>query len=157
MLKSWLVWWTIPISKNHGEHYSGIILGAMASEITSLTLVYWSIYSGVDHRKHQNSASLVFVWGIHRWPVNSHHKWPATRKMFPFDDVIMSKSCIDSNQYTCIFTCTLTHSHIRLYWIDINVYGTLKVYVLAMHTRGHASGWNTNDLWKVVSIKTCGI
>ena len=28
-------------------------------------------------------------WGIHRWPVNSPHKWPVTRKMFPFDDVIM--------------------------------------------------------------------
>ena len=41
-------------------------------------------------KKHQSSASLVFVWGIHRWPVNSPHKWPVTRKMFPFDDVIMS-------------------------------------------------------------------
>ena len=40
-------------------------------------------------KKHQNSASLAFVWGIHRWPVNSPHKWPVTRKMFPFDDVMM--------------------------------------------------------------------
>ena len=40
-------------------------------------------------RKHQSSASLAFVWGIHRGPVNSPHKWPVTRKMFPFDDVIM--------------------------------------------------------------------
>ena len=39
--------------------------------------------------KHQRSASLAFVRGIHRWPVNSPHKWPVTRKMFPFDDVIM--------------------------------------------------------------------
>ena len=40
-------------------------------------------------RKHQSSASLAFVWGIHRWPVNSPHEWPVTRKMFPFDDVIL--------------------------------------------------------------------
>ena len=42
-----------------------------------------------DQRKHQSSASLAFVRGIHRWPVNSPHKWPVTRKMFPFDDVIV--------------------------------------------------------------------
>ena len=42
---------------------------------------------GADQRKHQSSASLAFVWGIHRWPVNSPHKGPV--KMFPFDDVIM--------------------------------------------------------------------
>ena len=46
-------------------------------------------YSGADQRKHQSSASLAFVRGIHRWPVNSPHKGPVTRKMFPFDDVIM--------------------------------------------------------------------
>ena len=40
--------------------------------------------------KHQSSASLAFVLGIHRWPVNSQHKWPVTRKRFPFDDVIMN-------------------------------------------------------------------
>ena len=42
-----------------------------------------------DQRNHQSSASLAFVWGIHRGPVNSPHKWPVTRKVFPFDDVIM--------------------------------------------------------------------
>ena len=52
-------------------------------------IVYSTVYSGSDQRKHQSSASLAFVWGIHRWPVNSPHKWPVTRKMFPFDDVIM--------------------------------------------------------------------
>ena len=40
-------------------------------------------------RKHQNSASLAFVRGIHRGPLNSPHKWPVTRKTLPFDDVIM--------------------------------------------------------------------
>ena len=63
-------------------HYSDIILGAMASQITSLTIVYSTVYSGADQRKHQSSASLAFVWGIHRSPVNSPHKGPVTRKMF---------------------------------------------------------------------------
>ena len=65
-------------------------MGAMAFQITSLTIVYSTIYSGVDQIKYQSSALLDFVRGIHRWPVNSPHKVPVTRKMFPFDDVIMS-------------------------------------------------------------------
>ena len=43
-------------------------------------------------KKEQSSASLTFVWGIHQGPVNSPHKWPVTRKMFPFDDVIMNNN-----------------------------------------------------------------
>ena len=70
-------------------HYCDVIMGAVASQITSLTIVYSSVYSDADQRKHQSSASLAFVRGIHRRPVNSPHKWPVTRKMFPFDDVIM--------------------------------------------------------------------
>ena len=67
-------------------------MGAMASQIAKLTIVYWTVYSGADQRKHQSSASLAFVRGIHRWPVNYPHTWPVTRKMFPFNDVIMSWS-----------------------------------------------------------------
>ena len=70
-------------------HYNEVIMGAIASPITSLTIVYSIVYSDADQRKHQSSASLAFVWGIHRGPVNSPQKWPVTRKMFPFDDVIM--------------------------------------------------------------------
>ena len=69
-------------------------MGTIASQITSLTIVYSTVYSGADQRKHQGSASLAFVRGIHRGPVNSPHKWPVTGKMFPFDDVIMkTKVC----------------------------------------------------------------
>ena len=64
-------------------------MSAIASQITSLTIVYSTVYPGADQSKHQSSASLAFVWGIHRGPVNSPHKWPVTRKMSPFDDVIM--------------------------------------------------------------------
>ena len=70
-------------------HYNDIIMSAMESQITSLTIVYSAVSSVADQRKHQSSVSLAFVWGIHRWPVNSPHKGPVTRKMFPFDDVIM--------------------------------------------------------------------
>ena len=70
-------------------HYGDVIMGAIASQITSLTIVYSTIYSDADQRKHQSSASLAFVRGIPRGPVNSPHKEPVMRKMFPFDDVIM--------------------------------------------------------------------
>ena len=71
------------------SHYGDVMMGAIASQITSLTIVYSIVYSDADQRKHHSSASLAFVWGIHRGPVNSPHKGPVTRKMFPFDDVIM--------------------------------------------------------------------
>ena len=73
-------------------HCNDVIMGAMVSQITSLTIVYLTIYSGANQRKHQSSASQAFVRGIHRSPVNSTHKWPATRKMFQFDDVIATKT-----------------------------------------------------------------
>ena len=57
-------------------------MGAIASQITSLAIVYSLVYSDAEHRKHQSSASLAFVRGIHRGPVNSPHKWSVTRKMF---------------------------------------------------------------------------
>ena len=64
-------------------HYNDVIMSAMASQMTSLTIVYSTVYSGTNQRKHQSFASLAFVRGIHRWAVNSPHKGPVTRKMFP--------------------------------------------------------------------------
>ena len=81
-------------------HYGDVIMGAIASQIANLTIVYSTFYSDADQRKHQSSASLTFVRGIHRGPVNSPHKWPVTRKMYPFDDVIMP-----SNYYHADTTC----------------------------------------------------
>ena len=75
-------------------HYDGVIMGATASQITSHTIVYSTTYSDAGQRKHQSSASLAFVRGTHRGPVNSPHKWPVTLKMFPFDDVTMWLSLI---------------------------------------------------------------
>ena len=84
-----LLWFSISTGRYHPYHYGDVIMGSIASQITSLTIVYSTVYSDADQRKHQSSASLAFVWGIHRGPVNSPHKWPVMRKLFPFDDVIM--------------------------------------------------------------------
>ena len=67
---------------------------ALASQITSVTIGYSTVYSGENQRKHRRFASLAFVRGIHRSPVNSLHKWSVTRKMFPFDDVIMPRIAV---------------------------------------------------------------
>ena len=88
---AWTPWYTTSSiwMEPTPNHYDDVIMGTMASQITSLTIVNATVYSGAHQRKHQSSASLVFVRGIHRGPVNSPYKWPVTRKMFPFDDVII--------------------------------------------------------------------
>ena len=80
-------WYTHnPNAKQSRTHYNGFIMGAMASQITSLTIVYSTVYSGAYQRKHQSSA---FVRGIHRWPANSPHKRQVTRNFF----LLMTSSC----------------------------------------------------------------
>ena len=84
------IWWRMNTCMwTYGWHCSDVIVGTMASQITSLTIVYSSVYPVAYQRKHQSSVSLSFGRGIHRWSVNSPHKRPVTRKMLPFDDVIM--------------------------------------------------------------------
>ena len=92
-----LIWTSCRTGRRLAGHYCDVIMGAMASQITSITIVYSTVHLDADQRKHQSSASLAFVPGIHRWPVNSPHKWPVTRKMFPFDDVIMDLRPHDSH------------------------------------------------------------
>ena len=60
-------------------HYDDVIMTTIAAQITNLTIVYSTVYSGADQGKHESSASLAFVQGIHRGPVNSLHKWQVTR------------------------------------------------------------------------------
>ena len=92
------------------SHYADVIMIEMASQITSLTVVYSIVNSGADQSKHQSSASLAFVRGIHRESVNSPHKWPVTRKMFPFDDVIMLVKQWDVIYHPCLPFNTLKPS-----------------------------------------------
>ena len=67
-------------------YYSDVRMSEMATQITSVSIISSTVCSGA----HQSSASLAFVRGIHRSPVDSPHKEPVTRKTFPFDDVIMN-------------------------------------------------------------------
>ena len=69
--------------------YSDVIISAMASQTTGVSIVCFTVCSGANQRIHQSSASLAFVRGIHRWVVDPPHKGPVTRKRFPFDDVII--------------------------------------------------------------------
>ena len=103
----------------------------MASQITSLIIVYSTIYSG-GQRKHQSSASLAFVWGIHRWPVNSPHKWPVTRMTSSCRNTIENKcppvcrpmgiKALNSNNYLSITVTShewhgvSNHRHIDFFW-----------------------------------------
>ena len=109
-------------------HYSDVIIGAMASQINSLAIVCWTVYSGADQRKHQSSASLAFVRGIHRWPVNSSHKWPVTRKMFPFDDVIMSNSDLVS----------FVVAHVRQVTVPVSIQGDIRKGTLVLNESVHS-------------------
>ena len=93
-----------PYISNIANHYADVIMVEMASQITSLAIVYSIVFSDADQRKHQSSASLAFVRGIHRGPVNSPHKWTVTRKMFPFDDVIMQTNIIILRSCWIIYT-----------------------------------------------------
>ena len=76
-----------PLITSYTEHYSDVIRGAMASQITGVPIVCSTACFCADQRKHQSSASLSFVRGIHRSPVDSPHKGPVMQKMFPVDDV----------------------------------------------------------------------
>ena len=122
-------------------HYNGVIMSAMAYQITSITIVYSIVYLSADQRKHQSSALLVFVRGSHRRPVNSPHKGPVTRKMLPFDDVIMQwmslrcRRCGSDGIRTIVINTTQDH-----YVNKHHIFGTVKLTVCnttAHHTMIH--------------------
>ena len=96
---------------NVSYHYNDVIMGAIASQITSRTIVFSTVYSDTDKKKHQSSASLAFVWGIHRRPVNSPHKWPVTQTGRCFH--LMTSSCI--HHAVLFYSCTVTsHEGLRI-------------------------------------------
>ena len=78
------------------QHYDDVIMTTIASQITSLTVVYSIVYSDADERKHQSSASLAFVWGIHR------DRWiPRTK---------------DQSRGKCFHLMTSSWSYLSLIW-----------------------------------------
>ena len=94
-----------PLKWRHNEH-DGV-------SNTSITIFYTTVCLGAEQRKHQSSASLVFVRGIHWWPVNSPHKWPVTRKMFPFDDGVMT--IVVQRDACCAVFCSVTQYNATQY------------------------------------------
>ena len=74
--------------------YNDIIMRAMASQITCISIVYPTVCSGIDQIKHQNFTPLTSVRGIHQWLVNSPHKGPVMLKCFP----MMASSCYDQDK-----------------------------------------------------------
>ena len=128
---------TLKCFSSRPTHYNDVIMGMIASQITSLMIVYSTVYSDADHRKHQSSISLAFVRKIHRGPVNSPHRWPVTQKMFPFDDVIMWWFCpiqwsqVLSQEWRCSWSSTdrRCSNYIR-------VINSFSAYKGATHIRG---------------------
>ena len=108
-------------AKASTSHYSDVIMSAMVSQITGISIICSTVCSAADQRKHQSSASLAFVRGIHRSLVDSPLKGPAMRKMFPFDDVIISG----------IDLVLLAH-WLSLCWIHLNYF---CVSVVSPHKR----------------------
>ena len=96
-------------------HYRDVIMSVVAFQITSLWIVHSTVCLGTDQRKHQSSALLAFVRGIHQWPVNSPHKGPVTWKMFPFDDIIITREITLLNFIHCPWSM---HRMNILIWYD---------------------------------------
>ena len=113
------------LTKMMHHHYYDVIMGAIASQITSPTTVYSTVYSDADQRKYQSSAPLAFVRAIHWEPVNSPHKWPVTRKILPFDDVIMSFHFVNITHFNPKSPFS-TVQKIYQIWICVEIYFSLE-------------------------------
>ena len=119
----------------------------MTSQITSLTIAYSTVYSGTDQRKYQSFASVASVRGIQRWPMNSPHKGPVTRKLFPFDDVIMDNRRLcwhawkgsDLQSTDCCYKSTMWYAqktqrhtrHLKLTWMPRSLFRPLSTIQLS--------------------------
>ena len=128
-------------------------MSTIASQITSLVIVYSTIYSGADQRKHQSSASLAFVRAIHGWPVNSPHKGPVTRKIFPFDDVIMEK--LDVNNDEVSLYCSKCVKMVLIFLVCEDSFMTIKsklhiyIYIYWFYYFRWILFWKTDPFEKI--------
>ena len=131
------------------RHYNDVIMSAMASHITSLAIVYSTLYTGADQRKHRSSALLAFARGIHRGQVNSPQKGPVTRKCFHlmtsswwwqpimYENIILPKEYVAWQTWVLSISCLLTYNQVNatplkieyaLYEVTIaNLYTTHKI------------------------------
>ena len=142
-------------------HYNDVIMGTTVSQITSLTIVFSTVYSDTNQRKHQSSASLAFVRGIHWGPVNSPHKWPVTRKMFPLDNVIMWKwhlpgaNELEATMQCCvIYTCCAIITVKAALWFLMSwcLFGTRTSATTMMTLVGQDIQEDRKYSWKVMFL-----
>ena len=134
-------------------HYNDVIMGAIASQITTLKIVFSTVYSDADQRKHQRSASLAFVWGIPRGPVNSPQKWPVTRKMFPFGDVIMRRFFLNRHSFPGRKVSSSTFKWRILIQISQNSLPKVNIYEGLVRNR-RQDIISTNNEWWPSSLTT---
>ena len=117
-------------------HYNDVIMGAIASQNTSLAIAYSIVYSDADQRKHQSPASLAFVRWIPR--TNGQLRGKCFHLMtsswihssFPYDDENTSyKECnmlyLECNIVSLNMQCWLTST--RYAWLTWEI--TMKGYI----------------------------
>ena len=140
-------------------HYGGVIMTTIASQITSLTVVYSTVYSDADQRKHQSSASLAFVWGIHRDRWSPRTKGRLRGKCFH----LMTSSClekrVDTYGITKLQKLLLSHRrymamwklHLRSpnqRWIKKTTHA-FDTRPCGWHSQCHAYGWSGDRYWGI--------
>ena len=113
------------------RHYNRVIMGTIASQITSFTIVYSIVYSDLFRCRSKKTSKLRLTGlcaGNSPGPVNSLHKWPVTWKMFPFDVIIMkvpwllessvvpSMVCVHEIVSYCSQECLVCHCAMMFGW-----------------------------------------
>ena len=153
-------------------------MSAMVSQITGVSFVCSTVGSGADQEIHQSSASLAFVWVIHRWHMNSPHKRPVTRIMFSFDDVIMkrtnwvfvtakrplSEKIKDKyrNEYmrVCVRAClwvfvSWSRTSVQTFWVQIFLSTSCSGYELSWIWVVQGKSCLGKDLFRSLQVKWC--
>ena len=111
-------------------HYIDVIMSAIASQITGVSIICSTVFSDVDRRKHQSFAWQAFAREIHRWPVDSPHKGPVTRKMFPFDDVFTVRIWFISSKWA--LRCIVWNDLLEVEFSFAGVYTAYKKFVSSL-------------------------
>ena len=133
-------------------HYGDVIMTTIASQITSLSVVYSIVYSDADQRKHQSSASLAFVWGIHRDRWIPRAKGQLRGKCFH----LMTSSC-----YAQKYTWAERRTYNKEIWCIMSWFRPftllsyflwLCVWVVPSHSVGNFCSYSYSTVWWCVQI-----
>ena len=114
----------------------------MVSQITSIMVVYSTVYSDADQRKHQSSG-----------PVNSPHKGPVARKMLSFDDVIM-ETCTPWHESYALKTDVMLPTSLSLWAREGVVFANLPRLTWRQYWHWQLSGFSDDNFLVWLSWKT---